>query len=238
MATAAPEAAHTACGVLGGPAGARCLGTVLVDRLLPSPSWRVRCGCLRDISRTSSAARLFIHMIRSGCAASESSSPSRIGGSTTTSTLPSSARDGSARIGTPPESGRITTGRSRHPDRDHGGPAAAQHHTVGDLEHPGDGGGHASVQSHDGELVRHGSTVARSVGGWNRTGRLSPYGVRRGRVFHELDAVVGQLGEPKFMARTAWLRNHRPNRVRVAKNEMNRSAPECLAWMNGRRCVS
>jgi hypothetical protein len=36
-------------------------------------------------------------------------------------------------------------------------------------------------------------------------------------VFHELDAVVGQLGGPKFMARTAWLRNHRPNRVRVAK---------------------
>ena len=133
----------------------------------------VRCGCLRDISRTSSAARLFIHMIRSGCAASESSSPSRIGGSTTTSTLPSSARDASARIGPPPESGRITTGRSRHPDRDHRGPAAAQHHTVGDLEHVGDGGGHASVQSHDGELVRHGSTVARSVGGWHRTGRVA-----------------------------------------------------------------
>ena len=86
-----------------------------------------------------------------GCAASESSSPSRIGGSTPTSTLTGSARDGSARIGPPPESGRITTGGSRHPDRDHRGPAAAQHHTVGDLEHPGDGEGHASVQSHDGE---------------------------------------------------------------------------------------
>ena len=59
MATAAPEAAHTAHGALGGPAGARCLGTVSVEPLPASPSWRVRCGCLRDISRTSSAARLF-----------------------------------------------------------------------------------------------------------------------------------------------------------------------------------
>jgi hypothetical protein len=40
MATAAPEAAHTAYGVLGGPAGARCRGTVSVERLPASPSWR------------------------------------------------------------------------------------------------------------------------------------------------------------------------------------------------------
>lgn len=40
MATAAPQAAHTAYGVLGGPAGARCLGTVSVERLPPLPWWR------------------------------------------------------------------------------------------------------------------------------------------------------------------------------------------------------
>ncbi len=40
MATAAPEAAHTAHGVRRGPAGARCLGTVSVEPLPPSPWWR------------------------------------------------------------------------------------------------------------------------------------------------------------------------------------------------------
>ena len=157
MATAAPQAAHTAYGVLGGPAGARCLGTVSVEPLPPSPWWRRSLRVFARHQQNILCGTAFHPHDQIGCAASESSSPSRIGGSTPTSTLTGSARDGSARIGPPPESGRITTGRSRHPDRDHRGPAAAQHHTVGDLEHVGDGEGHASVQSHDGELVRRGA---------------------------------------------------------------------------------
>ena len=129
----------------------RCLGTVSVEPLPPSPWWRRSLRVFARHQQNILCGTAFHPHDQIGCAASESSSPSRIGGSTPTSTLTGSARDGSARIGPPPESGRITTGGSRHPDRDHRGPAAAQHHTVGDLEHPGDGEGHASVQSHDGE---------------------------------------------------------------------------------------
>ncbi|COY15664.1 Uncharacterised protein [Mycobacterium tuberculosis] len=38
--------------------------------------------------------------------------------------------------------------------------------------------------------------------------------------------------------RIATLRNHRPNRVRVAKNQMNFAALACLPSMKGRRRFS
>src|SRR6185437_2150802 len=101
MATAAPEATHTAYGVLGGPAGAECLGAASVERLPPSPWWRRSLQAFaRHQQNILCGAAFQPHDQNRGCAASESSSPSLNGGTTTRSTLTGSASDGSALLGT------------------------------------------------------------------------------------------------------------------------------------------
>ena len=134
----------------------RCLGTVSVEPLPASPSWRVRCGCLRDISQNIFCGTAFHPHDQIG-----------VRGHRVVQSVEDRRqhhhvhvdRLGQRWVGTDRSAARIRSHHHRTESPPGPRPPGTRRRAAPYRWRPGArrrGGGHASVQSHDGELVRHG----------------------------------------------------------------------------------